>query len=162
MSTAEREDGAWLPPTEHRWPDPEVGPWRLTLLWQVVDGRPECVGVTALSSTPPDATPGLPLTGTVLRDLRVPERISTGRAQMTEDGQESTADRARRLGMRRSTAERFEEVARVYREALSSGERPIKAVAARFGLAETSASNLVGKVRAAGFLPPASPGVPVA
>lgn len=148
-------DGTWLTPTEH-----EDGPWRLLLLWQVVDGRPECVGATVLSAQPPTAEPGVPLTGATLRDLKLPERIAADRAAMTQPAT-GAAERAHQAGLRRSTVERFEEVARVYRDAIARGERPVQAVAAKFGLKPTSASNLVMRVRAAGFLPPASPGVPV-
>lgn len=152
---ADAADGTWLSPTEHQWPDPDRGPWRLLLLWQVVDGRPECVGATVLSAQPPTQDPGQPLTGNVLRGLRLPERIAADRAQMIA-GKEAT----HAPGIRRSAAARFEEVARVYREALADGQRPVKAVAAQFRISEPSASNLVHKVRAAGFLPPTSPGVP--
>lgn len=35
-----------------RWPDPEKGPWIITLVWELLDNRPECVEI-GLRSDPP-------------------------------------------------------------------------------------------------------------
>lgn len=34
-----------LPPTPALWPDPDHGPWHITLHWTLIDGRAECTGL---------------------------------------------------------------------------------------------------------------------
>ncbi len=150
------QDGDVLPDTEHLWPDKAVGPWRLLLSWQVIDGRPECVAAT-IAAVPDLSGMGRPLQGAVLRDLRIPDVIARARAAMVGPPQRVTLP----PGMRRSTAERLTTVAEVYRKALRSKQPPVAAVAEHFGVSKMSASNMVARARAVGFLPPASPGVPV-
>lgn len=145
---AELRDGDDLRPTRHRWPDND-GPWLLTLRWRVIDGRPECVEVTLTADSTED-----PITATLMRQIGLPGIIAADRAAMV--GHEPPVLPP---GMRRSTAERLRRVAEVYRQALADGSPPVQAVAREFSIADTSASNLVARTRAAGFLPPASPGV---
>lgn len=154
----------------HLWPDLERGPWLLELRWRIVDGRPECIGARLASGDTFDDlsvpfewlergyTPQ-PITGTVIRALGIPERISSDRAAIAAELEPERGDTYVPPGMRRSTADRFRRVAAVYREALAAREKPVRAVAREFGITESSASNLVARTRAAGFLPPASPGV---
>jgi hypothetical protein len=145
------EEGARLPSTQHRWPRGD-GPWVVTLGWRVIDGRPECVEVNIAGGE--DVTG--PLTGTLLRQIGIPGFIAADRAAMMPAEEPAVP-----AGMRRSTVERFRRVAAVYRKALAEAGNPVQAVAAEFNLTGPSAANLVARARAAGFLPPASPGVPV-
>lgn len=133
-----------------RWPNPD-GPWQITLDWKVIDGRIECVGVHLVSDTP--------VTTTVWRDVKIGEHIRRQRAAIT---QQASAATGRQGGMRRSSRARMEEAARVYREAFARGVPPAKAVADALGLTPGGASSLVSRARAAGLLPPTSPGAPQA
>jgi hypothetical protein len=140
------DEGATLPPTHH-----QHDPWRVELHWRVIDGRPECVGL-AVSVDP--ERPDLHVTGSTLRALAIPVVIAAHRAEMMAGPVEPAP-----AGMRRSTAERFRRIADVYRQALTEGRKPVQAVAEAFDVTPASASTLVARTRAAGFLPPASPGV---
>ena len=142
------DEGATLPSTHH-----QHGPWRVDLHWRVIDGRPECVGLTVGVDDGPEHLDQR-VTGVTLRALAIPAVIAAHRAEMMA----VSVDRVP-AGMRRSTADRFRRVAEVYRQALSDGRKPVLAVAEAFDVTPASASTLVARARAAGFLPPASPGV---
>jgi hypothetical protein len=153
-------DGTDLPHTRHLWPDPRKGPWGVELRWRILDGRAECVGIELTSV---DRGDGVPLTGTILRDLQVPRLIAADRAAMSGGATKGRqAEYAGPPGMRRSAVDRYRLVATLYRDALSRGEMPIASVAEGLGVTKASASTIVARTRAAGFLPPASPGVPQA
>lgn len=158
-------EGDDLSPTVHLWPDRQAGPWLLELRWRVIDGRPECIGLRLASGDTfrdliaEDWEPGdgQPVTASLVRLLGIPAHIATDRAAMTE----ALTEPIPTPGMRRSTIARFQRTAEVYRHALAEGHKPVAAVAEAFGITSSSAANLVARARAAGFLPPASPGVPV-
>jgi hypothetical protein len=142
------DEGAALPSTRH-----QHGPWRVDLHWRVIDGRPECVGLTVGVDDEPEHR-SQHVTGVVLRTLAIPAVIAEHRAKMMAVSVDHMP-----AGMRRSTADRFRRVADVYRQALADGRKPVQAVAEAFDVTPASASTLVARTRAAGFLPPASPGV---
>lgn len=144
-------EGDELPATRRRWPDEAVGPWTLTLLWRVIDGRPECVGLV-LAHEGGSQSPVL--TGSALRALRLPEIVAAERAQMLPLRPQVGA-------MRKSTADRLRAAADIYRTALGEGRKPTKAVAEHFGITPGGASNLISRARTAGLLPPTSAGVPM-
>ena len=138
-----------LPPTEHRWPDTDTGPWLVTLTWQVIDGRPECAGLNIASID------GGMLTASVVRKIPIADWIAEDRAAMSP----------RQVaigGLRKSTADRLSTAAEVYQRARSEGRPPTKAVAEHYGISHGGASNLVSRARAAGLLPPTSQGVSTA
>lgn len=148
-------DGDPLEPTNHLWPDPDDGPWRLVLLWSYLDGRPECTGLEVRLAEKPDRGGWsrrhvLPTSG--LREIRFAELIAADRAAMTPASSRPT-------NLRRSTLERLEEAAQVYQDARAKGYPPVPAVAEHFHISKGGASNLVARARAAGLLPPTSPGV---
>jgi hypothetical protein len=145
-------EGQRLPDTEDWWPDATSGPWVLTLAWQVIDGRPECVGMSLEHTADPSAPPVL--TAATLKELRIAEKIAMARAQM------APAVEATR-GLRASTANRLREAAAIYLVAYDRGEPPTKAVATHFGITTGGASNLVSRARSVGLLPPTSRGVAV-
>lgn len=149
-------EGRVYPSTVEYWPDDD-GPWKVTLDWQVADGRVECmrVEVEALDPT-------RPVTEGTLRDLKIGERIRRGRASVTGVAQAAQTAGARPSGMRKSTWERLQKAAEVYRSAYRRGEAPARAVADHFGLSPGGASSLVARARDAGLLPPTSPGAPQA
>lgn len=156
-SVAEPFEGRNLSPTSHRWPDPELGPWTARLRWRIVYGRPECTGLDIIGPLDrPDAeiTADDAVTLLVLKGMRLAEWIASDRARMTPEPGVIIS------GMRRSTRERLQVVADVYKEALSKGERPTTAVAEHFGLTQGGASSLVARARQVGLLPPTSAGVP--
>jgi hypothetical protein len=112
-------EGRPFPPVTERFPDPDQGPWQVTLDWSVIDGRIECHGMSLTS-----VTGGLLLPPSAVRDLRYGERVRRIRAALyAEHG-----------GMSRSARARLVEAADVYREAFRAGRPPTKAVAGRFGL----------------------------
>lgn len=157
-------EGQHLPATTDTWSD-GAATWVLTMFWQVVEGRPECIGIELTSTTLPDQPPpalgmpivGAPLTTNVVRDLRIGERI---RAQRAKIAAQYAGPAVSGTAMRRATRERLEEAAAVYREAFARGDRPTVAVAEHFGISSGGASNLVVRARAIGLLPPTSPGAP--
>lgn len=147
-------EGRAYPATVEHWPDDD-GPWKVTLDWQVTDGRIECKRIEITTSDPALAvTPG------VIRDLRLGERIRRQRAELTARAAGGTGTAQHAAGMRRSTRARLEEAARIYREAFTAGQSPARAVAEHFGLSSGGASSLVHRAREAGLLPPTSPGAP--
>jgi hypothetical protein len=147
------EEGRRYPSTVENWPDAD-GPWQVTFDWKVIDGRIECVAVSVAARGE-----DMPVTPGVLRDLRLGERIRKGRAQITQDAAAGTPA-YRVAGLRRSTRERLEEVARVYREAFAANQPPAKAVEERLGLTQGRASSLIARAREVGMLPPTSRGAP--
>lgn len=146
-------EGDELPPTRRRWPDDAAGPWNLVLLWQQIDGRPECIGLR-LEAPVTVGEPAPVLTGAVLRRLRLPEIVAADRAKMMPAVPQAAM-------MRTSTAARLKLAAEIYRSAIEDGHPPTKAVAEHFEITAGGASNLISRARAAGFLPPTSAGVPM-
>ncbi len=155
MAHADLPEGHRLPDTFRLWPDQEKGPWSVTFEWAVLDGWPECVGYSIRRAE--HLKPPLePLTASVARSVKLAEMIAEDRAGMADLVRVQPG-----AGLRRSTADRFREVAAVYQSAIRAGKPPTKAVAEYFGIGQGNASNLVSRVRAAGFLPPTSSGVPM-
>jgi hypothetical protein len=142
------EEGHRLPSTSHT----PTGPLQVRLDWRVTDGRPECDGVHVTSPS------GAPITSGDLRALDLPKLIRHERAQIVA----AHAQPPTRGLMRRSDAKRLAEVAEVYRAAFTSGQPPTKAVADHFRVKRGTASGWVAQARAAGILPPTSPGAPQA
>lgn len=155
--------------TSHlRWPDPD-GPWLLTLYFQKIDGRQECVGLKFASmatteenqSMPPDwqmPEIGIPLTPGLIRDLKLGEQLREARAFIDNPLGTPRPEITRPPGMRESTFERLKETARIYREAFAADGKPTTAVAEHFGLTVGGASNLVSRARELGLIPPTSRG----
>lgn len=135
--------------TEHWWPDSEAGPWKVTLFWSRINGRPECVGLRLVGTGSGDAIDVV--TATTLRQIPLGDLIAADRARLAP-AVEATG------GLRESAAERLRLAAVIYGRALREGKPPTKAVAEHFGISPGGASNLVARARAAGLLPPASPG----
>lgn len=135
-----------LPPTHHRYPNPETGPWLITMEWVEMDGRPECAAISITQDGAPT-----PMPGALLRQVPFAEYVATDRAAMAPPVEATS-------GMRKSAADRLRIAAKIYRSAARRGEPPTKAVAAHFGISSGGASNLVARARTAGLLPPASPG----
>lgn len=155
MPSTQPPEGHRLPDTFRLWPDPQVGPWKVTLEWAVIDGRPECVGCS-INQANPERADLATLTGSTVRGLKIAEIIVEDRAGMVGLVRTEPVPH-----LRRSTAERMREAAEVYQAALRAGGKPTKAVAEHFGIGQGNASNLVARARAAGFLPPTSAGVPM-
>lgn len=124
------------------------------MTWAEIDGRPECVGVHVLSlatgSGKTDTYLRI-LTASLLRQVPVADFIAEDRAGLAPPV-EATG------GMRKSAADRLRVAAEIYQAATRDKRPPTKAVAAHFGISQGGASNLVARARAAGLLPPTSPG----
>lgn len=146
--------------THDRWTTPGGGCWVLEMHWQLIDRRPECVGLK-LYSTPLDGQEavgglpdvGVPLTAGDIRGLSIGERIRDTRAAL--------AGHVGRPPVRQSTEARLREATRVYLDAFARGEPPTSAVAAHFGITPGGASTLVWRARDAGMLPLTSRGTPM-
>jgi hypothetical protein len=169
------EQGGHLPPTLRLWPDEQAGPWLLVFFWQVIDGRAECVGMDITSTRSPHVEQwwqlekrpelGSPLRTSLLRELRLSELIAEQRASEQFRLENFTARPEQgplwaevKASMRPATAKRLEQVAKVYRSAWARGGQPTQAVAKRFNVSPGAAASLVSRARAAGLLPPTSPG----
>lgn len=127
----------------------------LALDWQIVDGRPECVGLHLTSTGQPEQPAlGVPVTFGLVRDTKFTELIRRDRAAIVDEHAPPPAPTL----MRRSARARLEETARIYREAYAAGLPPTQAVADHFGITRGGASSLVARAREAGLLPPTSPG----
>lgn len=143
--------------TERRWPDPDSGPWLLTLLWQRHDGRPEVAG---LHLTPLDPANRAVVTTSLLRDLRLAELAAEERMKLAHEPAPPKDPEVVLAGMRPATARRLALAAEIYREAWSRGAAPRKEVAARLNVTPAAAANLITRARSVGLLPPTSAGVP--
>jgi hypothetical protein len=77
------------------WPHPGCGPWLVVLKWQIIDGKPVCIGLELSSSRGDVATTGseiteqlppigLPLTAKQLRSMRLAEILREDWAELVE------------------------------------------------------------------------------
>lgn len=145
--------------TERRWPDPEQGPYLLTLYWKRRKGRPEPVGIRLVVESAEDAE-HLTLMTSTLRDVKIAEIAAEERERLKHLPAPPPTPEARVEGMRPATVRRLTKVAEVYQRAWRAGESPTKEVARRLNVTAPAAGNLVRRAREAGFLPPTSAGVP--
>jgi len=142
--------------TRRRWPDPERGPYLLTLRWDRDQGRPKLAGLHLDLDDPT----GPALTTTMMRDLKLAEIAHEDRERLAPIEQVKPTAEVVVAGMRPATVKRLQRVADIYLKAWRAGESPTKTVQLRMNLTEASAANLVRRARAAGFLPPTTSGVP--
>lgn len=145
--------------TSRRWPDPDEGPWLLTLRWVRRNGRPVPVGMS-LDPASPEAAEQVVLMTSTLRDLRIAEVVLEDREQLKFIPAAKPEPELRIEGMRASTVRRLKRVAEVYLDAWNAGEPPTQAVAHRMNMTHPAAANLVRRAREAGLLPPTSAGIP--
>jgi hypothetical protein len=149
-----------LPRTQRLWPDERVGPWRLEFQWKALGGRAEVIGLTI---EPLLADHDEPVTTSLLRQLRLLEIATEERERLAEKAEAASLaeTRPRPLKMRPGTERRLKKAAEVYTRTWRKGGKPVQAVAKAMNVTPAAATKLVFRARAAGFLPPASPGVPV-
>lgn len=145
--------------TERRWPDPDRGPYLLTLYWKRRKGRPEPVGMQLLVEGPADAE-RLTLMTSTLRDVKIAEIAAEERERLNYEPAPKPTPEVRVEGMRPATVRRLRRTAEVYQAAWQAGESPTKDVARQLNVSAAAAGNLVRRAREAGFLPPTSAGVP--
>jgi hypothetical protein len=168
------------PDTKVRWPDVADGPWEVTLSWQFVGGRAECVGI---GLQPVDSVSASPVTTDLIRSLPLARLIRgarqrnfveaggdlveglagqpDGEALSEQIAEEAGAWVERRGGRPKSLGEDFyREVARVYLEALDRGDRdrPLRAVVEWQNTTTSTASRWVAAARALGYLSPTTKG----
>lgn len=141
--------------TRRRWPDPEKGPYLLTLRWARSNGRPRPVGLHLDLEDPT----GPPLTTSMMRDLKLAEIVVEDRERLAHIPQVKPAADVVVEGMRPATVKRLQRASEIYMKAWRAGEPPTKAVERQMNASPAAAANLVRRARAAGFLPPTSPGV---
>lgn len=134
----------------------------LEFRWHFIGSRAECVGLN-IQAVAEDLEP---LTTSTLRRLRLSELVTEARDHLNEilieehGGQGLPVVQAGPAQMRPATERRLKRVAEVYSAAWRAGHPPVKAVAKRLKVTDAAATKLVFRARSAGFLPPASPGVP--
>ncbi len=140
--------------TERRWPDPESGPYRLTLMWTRVNGRPQVAGLhlDPIGDDAPQVTTSL------MRDLKLAEIMIEDREQLKHIPQVKPDPELVIEGMRPATVRRLQRAAEIYQTAWRAGERPTKEVGRRMNLTPAAAANLVRRAREVGLLPPTSAG----
>lgn len=174
------------------WPDPDTGPWAVTLEWAEIDGRVECVGVT-MRSFSPDGTVDLTdlptledtrevMTAALWRSVPIGSLINEKRRSVAEfwepggrmaqhglaevhEGEGEGVAAMWRPGRpkRRKDPDHFEMVADIYRAAARAGLPPTKTVQERLGpVSHSTAAKWVAKCRKLGLLPETSRGVPSA
>lgn len=163
-----------LPSISLLWPDEDHGPWLIRFRFQLIRGRAECIGVEVTSARPSDVKRwepggrlpevGLPVTASLLRELRIASLITEVRetnakllASLGE--QEQAAAFNAPPGMRPETIKRLQRVANAYQAAWQRGQSPTKAVARRLKITDAAAAKLVSRARSVGLLPATSPGV---
>ena len=173
----------WLAPSVVRWPDPEAGPWEVTLRWRSAGDRAECSG---LSLDPVGSQSTEPLTATLMRSLPVAGLIAAARqeryrrsggevVEALADGQDLdvSAGLAEQLATASEpwTAGRdgrpahldrgfYAQVAETYSVALAASRNPLVAVIERWTTSRPTASRWVAAARAEGLLPTTERGRP--
>jgi hypothetical protein len=154
-----------------RWPSPFRGPFLLSVSWHPVDGRLQPVKLTLESAS---ADEPVPITGTLLRQLRLSDLLA--RIQTQQDAAGSTPSGKAGIYFPRITAkpaetdplfkrdrgrppiypdDHYQEVARIYSTATAT---PVKAVAQAMTLSQSAAAKQVARARKLGFLLPTSKG----
>lgn len=141
--------------TRRRWPDPEKGPYLLTLRWAREQGRPKLAGLH-IDLTDPT---GPALTTSLLRDLKLAELAIEDREQLAYIAQVTPTAEVVVEGMRPATVKRLQRAAEIYMDAWRAGEPPTKAVERQMNATPAAAANLVRRARAAGLLPKTQPGI---
>lgn len=156
------------------------GGFNLTLYYEWLEGRMECVGMDirptpkpgALDIPPKPGTEPEPLTTSRLRAIPLAKLIDKHRPAWTSSITTADMDgtiytqtqdfrsRPRPRGGRRPKygPEHYAEVARVYREAYASNRTPTLAVARHFKATSSAAAKWVAKCRDDGLLPKTSQG----
>ncbi len=142
--------------TRRRWPDPEKGPYLLTLRWVRDQGRPKLTGL----HVDLDDQEGPALTTSMLRDLKLGEIAIEDRERLPHIPQVKPSAVMVIEGMRPATVRRLQKASEIYLKAWRVGESPTKAVERGMNATPAAAANLVRRARAAGLLPPTSSGVP--
>lgn len=154
------------------WPDPHEGPWALTLFFDEIDGRPECVGLSIRSDG--DAVPLMGtnvrpqrLTTQVLRSIPFARAVRSARQALTwiwaeraagnlgKDGQgiaQRVAPKWQKRGRRDYGDEHYRNVAEVYTAAWKAGDAPTRAVAEWGQVSRSAAANWVSRCRHMGLL----------
>lgn len=163
-----------------RWPTKE-GPYLVTLHFDIIDGRPQCIGVEMWGKTTADgsvdrfAEEGLeavetPVTAEALRKVPLGRLIGEARRRQTQlagrlkrlggdtesDGTQAEAVWAPRVSGRRPIYDdaHWREVARIYSEAWQAGDDPTSAVARHYYVAKSTAAKWVAKARnQLGYIP---------
>lgn len=140
-------------PTEHHydhvpWPDPDAPEWIVTLHWQPVGGRMECVGFEVRSDTVRTRGTGRlgiapsPVTASMARSLPLGRIITESRRKLADQwvevsdlpnnpsapGDKGRAERFGRGKRRDYGDEHYEAVAEVYAHAWRAGEPPTRTV----------------------------------
>jgi hypothetical protein len=131
---------------------------RCQLRVEIVEGRPACTHLTLLRRPGEAALTSLAIR-VPLKELVIEiSRLVVGGLTGTEP-QELRPKAPRAEPGKRLPQERLEEVARVYRYALSHDRPPTNAVAEALDVSRSTAGRYVVRARRAGLLGPASPGV---
>jgi hypothetical protein len=145
--------------TERGWPDPELGPYRLTLYWSRRNGRPEVVGVQLLPGDLESAKTIVLKTSTI-RELKIAEIAAEERERLEFMPPKPPTPQAMVESMRPATVRRLQRAADIYQDAWRTGHAPTQAVSKTMNVSLAAAVNMVRRARLAGFLPPTSAGIP--
>lgn len=146
--------------------------WRVTLTWDVIEDRWECVGL-AIAAGAPDT----PLHAVDLRALTLGRLVAESRPKLLEEvarrrevlkDSHSAAIESYLLRKLQSASQpkaspgrppvhslgHYAEVAKAYAEAYAAGDYPTRAVAEHFHMSRSAAGKQIARCRALGFLGP--------
>jgi hypothetical protein len=165
-----------LAPWSGRWPDPDEGPWQVTLSWAWVQDRAECVAFTL---APVQDAEVEPISATLLRKVPVMRLVTQARRKRFEraggsllealdDGQDLDVGAGLEASLRAQAAgweqrrpgrpatlnrEHYGKVAGVYSSARVAGQPPLVAVQRRWQVARPTASRWIAAARELNLLP---------
>jgi hypothetical protein len=157
------------------WPDLDHGPHELTLDWQIIGGRWECI---AMRIAPAPGSPPRPLTTGDLRGIALRTVVAAGAEELSRttlrdfldamdfDGERRSIESAQRrmkAGPPRPGSKKpsLEEVASVYVEAVRQHKPPTKTVKEHFDITYSAAAHKIARCREpdVGLLAPTERGV---
>lgn len=145
--------------TERLWPDPDKGPYRLTLIWRRRKGRLQPIGIELVADES-KAADAVTLMTSTLRDVKIAEIAAEEREKLPYEPPATPTPNELVASMRPATVARLRKAADIYQAAWTAGGNPTQEVAKQMNATIGAAGNLVKRARDAGFLPPTSAGRP--
>lgn len=141
------------------WKDSESRTWNVVLEWEKAEGAPRPIGIS-LSLTSGEGT----LNSALLRELPIG---TLARFDLQHKSPKPQKDSWSSIGLEKSRGPRrghalepelLKVVARLYEEALMSGQKPSQAIARQLNISPSTAAKRIMAARKQKFLGPAIPG----
>lgn len=135
---------------QHRWPDPDEGPWLLTMSYTLSDAGVECHRMT-IEPVDSSSAQSLSVSRRVLAEIplsRFARKYAEETAERFGPGDLLGWTAARAAKTKHDlTLAHYDQVAAIYRAAAAAGEHPTKAVAEAFGISRSLAATWVKRAR---------------